>query len=98
MDLSRLNRICIGKANMTLIKASHLLGKMDLTLEEFYADREFTEFEKAFQDDLQDFRALLAIADGESLRDIRKAITNARRDTLERKEAARSGPSKRRGA
>lgn len=84
VDVSEVSRIVAGRRNPSICVVAAWLRKMGITLEEFWSDREGTEFQERFRDDILLFHDVLRSADREAMIDIRKALHRALRETSDR--------------
>lgn len=85
IDLSEISKVMKGKRNPSLIVASKMIAGFGITLSEFYSDRELSELERRFSDEVRLFKDALAVADKEAMSDIRKALARAIRETTDRR-------------
>lgn len=91
VDLSTLGKVLAGSRNVTLVSAQRYLEGLGLSMDEFYADKEFSALERAFPDEFRLLREVLTNAGPDGVRDVRRAMTHAIKDAEEAR--GRASPS-----
>ncbi len=92
VDLSEISKIMAGKRNLSLIVASKMISGFEISLQEFFVDRNVSELEKRFGPEVKLFIEAITVADAEAMMEIRKTLHRAIKETKERRKISHPRP------